>query len=331
MSGFGKHSGPTTAPKSANPFQFQRPPPPSSTSPIRPSRGIEAVDRVWSSPSAFENSNPAVRPSKYGGVQRPIESPPRWADGQISLHDYDAQTLLRPPAVTSFVASRNSETSVTAKIARFQESNRAKSPQSLSLDDTVPRNSSQPILQRPSFHPHRQHNPVKLPATYPDLSAHQDRSTVIPYVGAPGYRKSFVNEMPDTQAPKQGRLLTTQPADEFTLEHHQFACNVSKRPSGSPSRLSTKSNSFSPSSDVPIRPRSLPSAQSVVSLAVRNTGPPVLKRTRSPPLIYRDEFLQETSSPIEDDTERELQAKAKWLARFKSELSETGQMSSSNI
>ena len=79
---------------------------------------------------------------------RPIESPPAWADGQISLKDNDAQTHLRPPAVTSFGASHNSETSVTVKVARFQESKRTKSPPSLSIDDTVPTHSSQSILQR---------------------------------------------------------------------------------------------------------------------------------------------------------------------------------------
>ncbi|XVF28467.1 hypothetical protein REPUB_Repub15cG0031800 [Reevesia pubescens] len=331
MSGFGKHSGPTTAPKSGNPFQFLRPSPPSSTAPIRPSRGIEALDRVRPPPPAFENSSPAVRPYQYGGVQRPIESPPRWADGQVSLQNYDAVTRLRPPAVTSFVASRNSETSATAKIARFQESKRTKSPPSLSVDDTIPRISSQPILQRPSFHPHMQQNPVKLPAISPSLPAHQDRSVVSPNVGPPDYRKRFVNEVPDMQAPNLGRLPPTKPADEFTPEHYQFPLNSSKRPSGSPPRLGTKSNSLSSSSDVLIHPRSLPSAQSVVSPAVRNTVSAVPKRTRSPPLIYHDEFLQENSSTNEDDTEREMQAKAKRLARFKGELSETVQMSPPDI
>ncbi|KAK6254613.1 hypothetical protein SCA6_015918 [Theobroma cacao] len=350
MSGFGKHSGPTTAPKSANPFQIQRPPPPSSTAPIRSSRGIEAVDRVRRPPAAFENFSPAVRPHQYGGVQRPIESPPRWAGGQGLLKDDAAQTHLRPPAVASFIASRISETSVTSKIARFQESKRARSPPSLSVDDTVPRNSSQAILQRPSFSPPMQHNPAKLPATYPNLPAHQDQSVVSSHVGPTGYRKSFVNEVPDMQAPKQARLPRTQPAEEVTPENFLSVRNGSKRteklcahdtafftalplswPSGSPPRLGTKSNILSSSSDVPIRPRSLPSAHGIVSTAVRNTGLPVSKRTRSPPLIYRDEFLEENSSPIEDGTERELQAKAKRLARFKAELSETVQMSPPDI
>ncbi|KAB2067712.1 hypothetical protein ES319_A09G247100v1 [Gossypium barbadense] len=345
MSGFGKHSGPTTAPKSANPFQFQRPSPPSSTPPIRrssytpsssppirpssytpsstppirPSRVNEAADRVWTPLSAFENFGPALRPYQYGGVQRPMESSPRWDDGKIPLEDYDAQSRFRPPVVTSFAASQNPETSFTAK-ARFQESKSTKSPPTVSIDDTVPRNSSQTILQRPSFNPHMPQNPVKLPANYPNFPAHQDRSMASPHLGSADYRKNFVNEVPDMQVPKQGRLPSQQFDDEFTQEHHKSVRNGSKRPSGSPPRLGTKS--ISPRSNFPIRPRSLPSARNDPPPTVRNIGPPVSKRTRSP-LIYHDDFLQESSTPIEDDTERELQAKAKRLARFKTELSET--------
>ncbi|KAH1089219.1 hypothetical protein J1N35_016476 [Gossypium stocksii] len=359
MSGFGKHSGPTTAPKSANPFQFQRPPPPSSTppirpssyttsstppirpssytpsstppirpssytppstTPIRPSRVNEAADRVRTPPSAFENFSPALRPYQYGGVQRPMESSPRWDDGKIPLKDYDAQTRFRPPVVTSFAASQNPETSFTAK-ARFQESKSTKSPPTVSIDDTVPRNSSQMILQRPSFNPHMPQNPFKLPANYPNFRAHQDRSAASPHLGSADYRKNFVNEVPNMQVPKQGRLPSQQFDDEFTQEHHKSNRYGSKRPSGSPPTLGTKS--ISPSSNFPIRPRSLPSARNDPPPTVRNIGPPVSKRTRSPPLIYHDDFLQESSTPIEDDTERELQAKAKRIARFKTELSET--------
>ena len=76
------------------------------------------------------------------------------------------------------------------------------------------------------------------------------------------------------------------------------------RPSGSPPRLDTKANILSPSSDVLIRPRPFASVHGVVSPAVRNIGHLVSKRTRSPPSIYCDEFLQENSSPTEDGIER---------------------------
>ncbi|GMI95866.1 yeast Sac3 homolog B [Hibiscus trionum] len=335
MTGFGKYSGPTTAPKSSNPFQFQRPPP-STTAPIKPSRVNEAVDGVRPPSSAFECSGPAVRPYQYGGVQRPIESPPR----------------LRPPAVASFTTTQNSETSFTAK-ARFQES---KTPPMLLCKQFLCKDYAMPF-----FRPQMPHNPVKSPATYPNFPARQDQSMVSPHLGSPDYSKNFVNEVPDDmQAPKQGKLPPEQFDDKFTQEHPMFIRNGSKRPSGSPPRLGTKSTS--PSSNIPIHPRSLPSAGSDPSPAVRNTGPSVSKRMRSPPLIYNaeflqnnstptevrnigpsvskktrspsishDEFLQDNSTPIEDDTERELQAKAKRLARFKIELSEPVRMNPPDI
>ncbi|OMO98358.1 SAC3/GANP/Nin1/mts3/eIF-3 p25 [Corchorus olitorius] len=282
-------------------------------------RGIEAVDRVHSPQSAFENSSPALRPHQFAAVQRPIESPPRWAGGQSSSKDYDAQAHLRPPAVTSFIASRNSDNSVTAKVARFQESKRTRSPPPSSTDNTVLRNSSYTIPERPSFHPPMQHNPARLPATYSNFPAHQDQFVVPPHVDAADYRKSFVDEQPDMQATKQAR---SQHKQEVTQEHRQFVRSGSKRPSGSPPRLGTKSNTLPSSSEALIRPRSSPPAKSIVSTAVRNAGPSASKRTRSPPLVYQDEFLQDNSSPAEDDSARELQAKAKRLARFRAELSE---------
>ncbi|KAL4284034.1 hypothetical protein GQ457_16G030350 [Hibiscus cannabinus] len=296
MSGFGKHSGPTSAPKSGNPFQFQRPPPPSTTPSIRPPRLNEAVDRVRPPSATSEYSGPAVRPYQYGGVQRPVETPLRWDDDKIPLKDYDAQTRPRPPTVASFTAPQNSEATFTAK-ARFQESKRTRSPPMVSTDDTVPRNSTQSILQRPSFRPQMPQNPVKSPATYPNFPTRQDRSVVSPHFGSPDYSKNFVNEVPDMHAPKQGKLPHEQFDDEYTQEHPMFSHNGSKRPMGSPPRLGTKTTS--PSSNVPIRLRSLPSAGNDPSPAVRNIGPPVSKRTRSPPLMYRDEFLQDNSSPIE--------------------------------
>ncbi|KAK8709776.1 hypothetical protein V6N13_060779 [Hibiscus sabdariffa] len=159
------------------------------------------------------------------------------------------------------------------------------------------------------------HNPVKSPATYPNFPVRQDRSMVAPHLGSTDYSKNFVNEVLHMQAPKQGKLPPEQFDDEFTQEEHpMFIHNGSKRSSGSPPRLGIKSTS--PSSNVPIHPRSLPSvgndpspADNPTPTEVRNIRLSVSKRMRSP--IYRDEFLQDNSTPIEDDNERELQSKAK--------------------
>ncbi|KAK8973324.1 hypothetical protein V6N11_069194 [Hibiscus sabdariffa] len=89
MSGFGKHSGPASAPKSGNPFQFQRPPPPSTTPPIRPSRLNEAVDRLAEVCFSFFELLSSVIGDM--GPLTPDETPRRWDDDKIPLKDYDAQ------------------------------------------------------------------------------------------------------------------------------------------------------------------------------------------------------------------------------------------------
>ncbi|KAE8667963.1 SAC3/GANP/Nin1/mts3/eIF-3 p25 family, putative isoform 3 [Hibiscus syriacus] len=210
-------------------------------------------------------------------------------------------------------------------------------------------------IYSPSFFPQMPHNPVKLLATYSNFPTRQDRSVVSPQLGSPDYGKNFIHEVPDMQAPKQGKLPPEQFDDKFSQEHPMFFRNGSKRPMGSPPRLGPLgTKSTSPSSNVPVRPRSLPFAGNDPSPAVRNIGPPVSKRTRSPsiyddeflqdnstplnfkktrspPSVYRDEFLQDNSTPIEDDTKRELQAKAKRLARFKTELNEPVQTNPPNF
>lgn len=81
-------------------------------------------------------------------ASRSTESLPSWDDEQRSfLKNYDTQAQERPSAVTSFVVSRNSGTSVTAKIARFQDTKGARSPPFMSKDENI-RNSIQGVPTR---------------------------------------------------------------------------------------------------------------------------------------------------------------------------------------
>ncbi|KAL6971398.1 hypothetical protein U1Q18_031075 [Sarracenia purpurea var. burkii] len=101
------------------------------------------------------------------------------------------------------------------------------------------------------------------------------------------------------------------------------------RSSPSPPILGTRSNNFSKAPNAEIPRSSLPYNQSVddKSAATKSTNYPVPKRTRSPPLpSTRQGILGNSSS--QDDIERELQAKARRLARFKVELSEPVQSTS---
>ncbi|GFY85192.1 SAC3/GANP/Nin1/mts3/eIF-3 p25 family [Actinidia rufa] len=99
--------------------------------------------------------------------------------------------------------------------------------------------------------------------------------------------------------------------------------------SPSPPGLGTRSNALSKPLDSEIPPFSLPSSQGIADKAA-TTKPAnfqVPKRTRSPPLPSTDQVFQ-VSSSAQDDVERELQAKAKRLARFKVELSQPVQSTS---
>ncbi|XP_068331324.1 SAC3 family protein B-like isoform X1 [Pyrus communis] len=113
-----------------------------------PSAGVyrrpESSGQLHSPPLAFERARPAASPSHpSAGVHRSTESHPTWDHGQrSSFKNYDTQAHQRPSAVTSFVVSRNSGTSVTAKVSRFQDTEGIRSPPFLSKDVNF-RNSTQ--------------------------------------------------------------------------------------------------------------------------------------------------------------------------------------------
>lgn len=97
--------------------------------------------------------------------------------------------------------------------------------------------------------------------------------------------------------------------------------NETIRPSVSPPRLSTRLNSHAdPESHV----WSLPSADFYKSEppATNPSDIPVPKRSRLPFSASTDPALRMNNSVVHDDTERELQAKAKRLARFRDELNQ---------
>ncbi|GLT37106.1 hypothetical protein SLA2020_114420 [Shorea laevis] len=361
--GFGKGSGPKVDPKLPNPFQsLHHPSPPSAA--VRPTRGPEAANRV-STPPAFVNPTHANRPLSAGlEVQRTIESPLKWDDGQRSpLKEYDAQTHPRPTAAMSLIARRGSETSVSAKIAQFPELKRTRSPTSFSRNEDVSRYSSQasfqsnlelvvhnhghsfpPTTQSPSsalgskFHPTavssqrpglqssvQQDNHAKLPANLPNLLSRQNQSLPSSYVNPFFHRKSPANQL--TDIPKGIRFQPMESAKEVSEEYPQFVQNDPRRPSASPPRLGATSNVLLNTHD---SQRDLPMQNNKVSTTDKITSFPVSKRTRSPPLTLQDEVLLATSSNRQDENEREMQAKAKRLARFKPELSEAVEMRRTN-
>ena len=76
-----------------------------------------------------------------------METPPSWGDRQRSLYkDYEAQ--IHQGSSASLLASRNSGTNITARVARTQNPERTKSPPSLYPNSDIAGYSSQPVRAR---------------------------------------------------------------------------------------------------------------------------------------------------------------------------------------
>ncbi|KAI9194620.1 hypothetical protein LWI28_007679 [Acer negundo] len=342
-SGFGKQSGPSGPPKSVVFGQFT-PPPSSSLStsgpevvertrspplplgnfsgpavrPFQPFRvrGPEAPQRAASPPSAFHYRRPATGPSfPSAGDVRPVDTPYGLDNRNIPfVKDYDAETHLRPSSVTSLVASHNSGTSATAKIARFQDLKRTRSPPLLARDEEFPRNSNQTTITRPFSTSPVQDDIVKLRGNHFNSPAHQDQSRVSARLGSYN-SESSMGQLGDMQAPKRARSPPVPSANGVPWENPQFTLNDSKR-------LGARSNALLRAPDSQAPQRSVSSMNNTVTSSSRPTGSPVSKRTRSPTFLSTDEGFLGNSNSTQYDTDREMQAKAKRLARFKVELSE---------
>uniref|UniRef100_A0A5B6ZI47 PCI domain-containing protein n=1 Tax=Davidia involucrata TaxID=16924 RepID=A0A5B6ZI47_DAVIN len=336
--GFGKNSGPSAPPKAQTPFgNFPGPP----------------------SPAPPLTSSPLQR------SPRPIESPPKWGDGQKSFFkDYNAQAHKRPPAVASFDAPRNSGAGVSAKIAQFQDPKRTRSPPLLSTDEDISRNSrtvigsrsdllinnhglsvpqrtrSPPLVleskhsvedfgpfgeaQQSALSPPAWGNQPRLPGNFSNLPIRQDQSQFSPYVGIYDTGRNIPTKHADVEVSKRTRSPSLLSANEVSRENSHFTLNNSKRPSLSPPKLGTGSNVLFNAPNSQIHQRPLPPAQNVnrEAAVTKPSNFQVPKRTRSPPLPSADQVFQGNSYSLQDDIERELQAKAKRLARFKVELSQ---------
>ncbi|XP_057754943.1 SAC3 family protein B isoform X1 [Arachis stenosperma] len=339
--GFGKGSGPSAPPKSQPPFGFNNsfsrpssspppPPPPSSSLPTPPR------------PRSVESSG-------WSNVQRPF------------YRDLETHTPVRSTPVTTFIASRDSTNGVTARISRFPNPERTRSPPVSyeDLDDlrdpdqTVQRNnqSSSPVdgcghllhLKSPP------QSAPSLPSNHhsvwnsqsPSTSVQQQALSPRAWNGQASYAnpsnhqnlspgppyigsqnlQNNVTKELNSQGSKRTRSPPSSSAIRQEVVHKEF-----RRPSISPSRMTNTSNVLR-TGPPQMNQRSL---TSVVSEAT-DSGPissTATKRGRSPPSSFPvNETVEGNSISIEDSPERETLAKAKRLARFKVELSKSEQNS----
>ncbi|KAJ4845709.1 hypothetical protein Tsubulata_014579 [Turnera subulata] len=387
MTGFGKEAGPTGS--SLSQPRFGPPPSSSPPPPVFPQFGArvpEAVQRPRSPPLAYQSSGLAAGPFQSTGIprrpevlqrvrsppsfesfrpsatapypsvapKRPNESPLKWVNPQRPLFNGDVQTSARPSAVTSFVASRTSGTSVTATVARLQDPKRARSPPSLSADEDLSRNYNQTSPQAHLYSIADKSNHSVHPRTFsfslpfdgkviaqnvrpplgqgqwpaqtapawenqltptrnsPKLLTREDRSSALPRIGYNDFGRISTGDVVDVHASTRTR---SPPRKEVLQEHSAPVQKEYKRPSMSPPRLDSRINA----SDSPIPQKHLQSTSgSAEPFPTRSVL--VTKRTRSPPLPSTDRGSEENSHSNLDGSEREIQAKAKRLARFKEEL-----------
>ncbi|XP_050373863.1 SAC3 family protein B [Argentina anserina] len=355
---------PTTAPPFPHSAPLRSPPPPSKP---------EALGQPRSPQLVFQGSHPGASNSyrPAGGVQRSPEPLLSWNGAQRPLSkNNDAKVHQRPSAVTSFVVSRNSDTSVTAKVSRFQDMRGNRSPPFVSRDINI-RNSPQSV-PRSHIVPPRTQSPTSTsynsqpvqdfnrvggdeghlvpPRSQSPPSSSYNHHPVEDFDCFGGVESHLIT--PQSRSPPAGSY-NHHPVEDFDhpggvvgLQAYQESSRVSPsvspfdsgrrtpvnyddvqvlkraRPSVSPMRPNATSSANFSTHDSRVQQKSRQSPKNSFSEAAANnwTAIPVAKRMMSPPLLPEG-----NSYATQDDTEREMQAKAKRLARFKVELNRSPQ------
>ncbi|CAM8921351.1 unnamed protein product [Rhodiola kirilowii] len=333
------NSSPIRSPQLYGPTPPQRSPPKSGGSTYRPQ----------SSPAGFDN--PSIVDASYplSRAPRPNIARPTWdnrQNGSTSANKNVYQRLSTPNASTS------SGTATQGRNPGLQEINQTRSPP-FPADDrdnfengymasrsgslTGPRELSPPkalsppafmnhqsniqstpsgVSQRPSSFPATGVSRSRSPVSYADLPNLQESPSISPAAAA------FTSSrgMPLENSPRPNPTPFSSPKQEFRNDTH-YSPNPFKRPS-----MSTK---IAPASQTaPFTPQS--QTRRIVTPPSRNNDlentdvirPSLPKRTRSPPPPSKTREFQEIFNPTENDADRETQAKAKRMARFKIELRE---------
>ncbi|XP_055827695.1 SAC3 family protein B isoform X2 [Solanum dulcamara] len=291
--GFGKNTGPIGPPKAQTPFgNFSRTPSPTPTFP------------------------PSSRPS--GTL-------PKWGNGQKYVyHDYDAQAYQQSPEVVPPLPSVYAESALSASVrgSQVQDIRRTGPPTSFSSDAEI-LGASTTMRGRPSLPPFMRGNSSQSFQNFPIRLPHQ-RLPSIPTNYEPG-RQIPVKHT--DQVSKRTRSPPHSPPNVASFEKSALGLRESKRPSTSPSKLR---------SNVPLDSLAPQSSMSGygVNVEVDLSKPmnfPVPKRTKFPSVPSSDQVLQYDSNHTDDDIQRETEAKAKRLARFKDDLSQQNVRDDSSI
>ncbi|KFK38068.1 hypothetical protein AALP_AA3G065600 [Arabis alpina] len=312
------------------PLAFQNPSP-SPGQPNRPfgiQRSPEPVNGngiQWGS-EAIPRPTPSVRPYQFPGVQRPILNP-QFGNNESRnfLKDHGERSLATPPASASHILSRSGTGAV--EIGRSQDSKRKsrsellpdqglefsrrnRSPvsdfENSSFVDDFQSPSSQTWMRSPSS---AENNPVTSRSN-PNRLIHEEQP--------PNYSFPYAQEAAEIHEATRRKSSTIAPSDKPLRDDPILSQHDSRRFSTSPPASGAKSYMLSRSSNSQFPGQ--PSSVNSFNNAVKTSGSPATKRTRSPPLYPVEEDIQGNSFASQICTEGEEQARAKRRDRFKGEL-----------
>ncbi|KAJ6800285.1 SAC3 family protein B isoform X3 [Iris pallida] len=326
FAGFGKNSGPSVPPRGPIPFgSFPSPPNPNPnpnpnidrTTPVIAATRPMVWQRLRASPPKPERT--ATSPNWGNQSKQPLSLP-------ITNHQ-----RLSPVAAkgTVYDASANLPTKETSPFA----SKRTRSlPLSSHEDDILEQYN--PAHDRRSTVSPNWGNESKQPVNRPSITNNQRFSPVIADGTAHNSGDKFPTKPTIFQAANRS-LSPPSSNEEDILGLYTPANHTARRYDVSPPKVRSRKNSpvadsvgsqrlhIANSSNSPsANQRSDIMGSSFVAHAAASLSPPstAAKRARSPPLLDTDAFS--TESPIHLDAEREMQLKAKRLARFHTELSQ---------
>ncbi|XP_059282050.1 SAC3 family protein B isoform X2 [Lycium ferocissimum] len=348
--GFGKNTGPIGPPKAQTPFGTPSPPP--STFPPSP-RPSETLPKWGYGQKYIYHDYDAQADQQSPEIVPPLASV--YAESTLSASGPHVQDFRRTGPRTSFPsgadilgASRTMRGSRSDLIfsdqSRFVTQQNQSSPLFQNRSPSVPQSTRSPSLafqsplvpqstrspplafqnnlyidgehlaQRPSLPPQMRGNSSQSLQNFP-IRLPQQRMPSIPTNYDPG-RQIPVKHT--DQVSKRTRSPPLSPPDGASFEKPALGLRESKRPSTSPSKL--RSNGPPDS----LAPQKSPKPGCSVNVEVDPSNAvnfPVPKRTKFPSVPSSDQVLQYESNHADDDIQRETEAKAKRLARFKDDLS----------
>ncbi|XP_054786650.1 SAC3 family protein B isoform X2 [Prosopis cineraria] len=314
--GFGKESGPSVPPKSQ---------------------------------PVFGHTNPFLRPpsSSLATLAAPYAtspSPPRASVGQNVFYGHlGAPAPENLATITTLAASRDSTSGITARVSRSQNPEKIRSLPLPYAGNDASKYPGQTVLRSPSkfladdrnqlLHLKSQSPPL-VPVNYQSVQSFQPSIAVQrPAVASSTLgNQGFVGELNGAQVSKRMRSppLPLVKSNEVLQDNNTDVQQDLTR-SLSPPKLRNASSILRSAPDVQVYKRSSPPTAVSEAPLNRSISSSTPKRTRSPPrLSSTDKTLEGKIISSNDNSEREMLAKAKRLARFKVDLSKSEQ-NDSNI